>query len=239
MRRGLARAVGSIALVLALLLQAPARPAYGDEAANTEFRAKLSDMLNRTEKSIKVLREQLTESTHAPFLADLYVQLGDLLAQKATTLYYIQMEKMGKSDVELKADKDSPVVQATKEAVAVYQQIIHDFPQYPKRGMVQYRIALADKSIGAIPQFIQICSMLMKEAPNSEEGVRATMLMGQHFFEDLDWKESANFYRRVISSPMVYERNLAKYRLGLIDIELDKFKDALARVRGGRQGPRP
>jgi len=56
------------------------------------FKENLSEMHARIEASIKILRNQIVENQSAPFLADLYMQLGELLTQKANTLYYIQME---------------------------------------------------------------------------------------------------------------------------------------------------
>jgi hypothetical protein len=56
-------------------------------AADEEFKHKLSESVQKTDKSIKIIRQQITESANAPFLPDLYVQLGDLLSQKSITLY--------------------------------------------------------------------------------------------------------------------------------------------------------
>jgi hypothetical protein len=61
-----------------------------DEMTEEEFRSKLSDMFNRLNKSIKLIRDQITENQSAPFLANLYMQLGDMLTQKANVQYYIK-----------------------------------------------------------------------------------------------------------------------------------------------------
>ena len=91
-----------------------------EEAGKEEFRQKLSQMLQRTEKSIKLLREQIVESQNAPFLPELYVQLAELLSQKSNSLYYIQMEIRSKTlSADPPSDKEfSPVVAAQKEAIA-------------------------------------------------------------------------------------------------------------------------
>src|SRR5206468_12811216 len=111
------------------------------------------------------------ESQIAPFLPDLYVQLGDLLSQKALTLYYIQMERDGgKIDTGQKSTQESvPVVQATKEAVEIYRLVLHDFPTYAKRSEVAYKLALSLKSIDETAEFVSVASRLIKEHPGTEE----------------------------------------------------------------------
>ena len=47
-------------------------------------------MLDYINKSIDVLKQQITDNPNAPFLADLYLELGNLYSQKSNTLYYIK-----------------------------------------------------------------------------------------------------------------------------------------------------
>ena len=63
-----------------------------------DFKSKLSIMLDYINKSISVLKQQITDNPHAPFLADLYLELGNLNAQKANTLYYIQQQSPFQND---------------------------------------------------------------------------------------------------------------------------------------------
>ncbi len=193
-----------------------------------EFRSKLSEMLQRTEKSIKILREQITESQSAPFLPELYLQLAELLTQRSNTLYYVQMEKLKGAPVPDAKDKlMQPVVQAQQEAIALYQMLLKDFADHPKRGQIIYRMALALKSIDEIPRFMATAAQLLKEYPNSEEATKTRLLLGQHYFERADYPEASAYLRPVAQSTSVYERNLAKYRLGIIAITNEKYADAL------------
>ena len=128
-----------------------AKPPKEDE----EFRQKLIQMLQRAEKSEKILRQQITESQTAPFLPDLYLQLAQLLSDKSNTLYYIQMEKRKGSDAPLDDKEASPVVAAQKEAIATYNLILKDFPTFGKRKQILYRLALADMSIDEHIEFMK------------------------------------------------------------------------------------
>jgi hypothetical protein len=100
---------------------APRLDARGGAGTDEDFRHKLSQMLQRTDQSIKILRAQITESQSAPFLPDLYLQLAELLSQRSNTLYYVQME-LQKGAVAKTSDKEfSPVITAQQEAIAVYR----------------------------------------------------------------------------------------------------------------------
>jgi tetratricopeptide (TPR) repeat protein len=191
-----------------------------------DFRKKLSLVLKRTEKSIKLLTAQITESLSAPFLPDLYLQLAELQSQKSNTLYFIQMEIQ--NGTESKSDKEfSPVILAQKEAIATYDMLLKDFPKFPKRSSVLYRMALALKSIDEIPGFVRTTQQILREYPGGEEATRSKILLGEYYFEKQDFDEALKLLLPVVKSDFIYERNLARYKLGLIELEKDHFTAAL------------
>jgi hypothetical protein len=213
-------------LLIALWVCASVAFAKADNEGK-EFLKKLNSMLIRTEQSEKVLRQQITESQNAPFLPDLYLQLAQLLSERSNTLYYIQMEKQGAAGTAL-SDKDaSPVIAAQKEAIAIYQRILKDFPKFDKRKQVLYRMSLALKSIDEPTDFVKITDQLVKEYPNTEESIGGRLLLGSYFYENKDYKEALNYLLPVAASTFSYERNLAKHRIGMIYIAQEQFKAAL------------
>lgn len=193
-----------------------------------EFRAKLVESIQKTEKSIKIIRKQIIESQNAPFLADLYVQLGDLLAQKAITLYYVKMENDSKVETSTtKIEEAQPVVVATREAIEVYKTVLHDFPNYPKKPDVTYKLAVSLKSIDDIPQFIGVASKLIKDYPNTDYSMRTSLLLGKHFLDGHDYDEALKLIKPIAESKLSYEKNLAKHWVGLIYLGKEKYVDAL------------
>lgn len=214
-------------IILAILLVLfSAKASFAQEGENIEFREKLSQMLFRTERSIKLLREQISESQTAPFLPDLYSQLADLLSQKSNTLYYIQMERQ-KGAAQADDKTLSPVVGAQQEAIGVYRLILKDFPNYGKRAQLLYKYAVALKSIDESVEFIRLGSQLLREHPGSAEAMRVRLLLGQHYFDRKDFSPALDLFRAAATATDVYERNLAKYRIGLIHIAREQFGDAL------------
>jgi cellulose synthase operon protein C len=194
------------------------------DVSSSEFRSKLNQMSIKVDESIHTLREQIAESQSAPFLEDLYMQLAELLSQKSNTQYYIEMERLGGEKAE---GTFSSVVVVQKESIAVYEKILKEFPATTKKAQIQYRIALALKSIDEIPGFMKVAKDIVHDYPGTEEATRTELLLGQYFFEKQDYAEASKRFQTVSSTPMTYERDLARYRLGLIELSNEKYQAAL------------
>jgi tetratricopeptide (TPR) repeat protein len=194
-----------------------------------EFRQKLNQAIEKTDQSAKLLRQQIAQSTNAPFLPDLYVQLGDLMSQKALTLYYIQMERDSKleSGEKPKVEDSKDVVNATKEAIQTYQLVLREFPKYPKRSEVSYKLALSLKSIEETAKFIAVASRIQEEFPGTEEAMRAGLLLGRHYLDAREYEDALKYLQPISESKYTYEKNLAKYWIGLCSLGKEKYKEAL------------
>ncbi len=209
--------------------QGPAKTINQPIDPEKEFKLNLSEMYKRVGKSIKILREQITENQNAPFLPNLYYQLGGLLSQKANVEYYIHKENEGSSDTTtVTANKKFNQVVITKqEAIEVYKKIIDEFPNFDKKAETLYALALTLQSIDEIPSFMQYARELIAKYPGKEESIRAQLLMGQHFFDRQEYDTALNTLFPLVNSTYIYERNVARYRVGLIYITNSKFKNAL------------
>ena len=215
-----------IILLLVCCFSAGAEPDLGKNDA--EFIGKLKEMNDRIEKSSKILRQQIVQNQSAPFLADLYLQLGDLLSEKSTTLYYLQMESDKNTDTKAIATKKfSPIVKAQQEAIGVYEQILKEFPKFDKTDKVLYRLATAQKSIDEGPAFVVTAEKLIKGYPDAKETMQIRLLLGQYYFEMQDYSGATEHLEIVRDSTYPYERNAARYRLGLIYIQKERPADAL------------
>jgi tetratricopeptide (TPR) repeat protein len=195
---------------------------------DAEFKKKLVLMLEKTDKSIKIIREQIVQNQSAPFLADLYLQLGDFLTEKSTVLYYLQMQGDHRTEAKISAtQKFSPVVTTAQEAIAIYDQILKEFPKFDKRDKVLYRLAVSLKSIDESAKFVQTAEILIKEYPNAKETIQVRLLLGQHFFDMQAFEDSLKQLNVVKETSYPYERNAARYRIGLIEIQKEQHAAAL------------
>jgi len=193
-----------------------------------EFNRKLKLMLEKTEKSIKLLREQIIQNQSAPFLPDLFLQLADLSSEKSNVLYYQQKERDKAADIKLNTkQKLNPIVVAQQEAIAIYQQILKEFPNFAKRDKVLYRLAIAQKAIDESAAFVTTSEKLLHDYPKTKESMQVRLLLGQFYYDQQDFTTSAETLKPAQDSEFPYERNAARYRLGLILMNQEKFSDAI------------
>lgn len=201
-----------------------------DKAAreSKEFASKLKEMVDRLNKSVELIRVQITESQNAPFLPDLYLQLGELLNQKANSIYYLQMERESRTDQTAMASlKFGSVVRAQKEAVQAFQVIIKDFPKFDKRAKTLYYLAVTLKSIDEVPEFMKVAGQLQREFPNSNEAMKTRILLAQHYYDLQQYDEVESTLAPVRASNYNYEKNMAKYKIALVYLIKERFIDAL------------
>ncbi len=195
---------------------------------DADFQKKLTEMLKRTDVSAKILRKQITENQSAPFLANLYLQLGDVLTTKSTALYYLAMEQSKDANAKtIKSGKFSPVVMTEQKAIAIYQQILRDFPKFDASKQVLFRLASAENAIDDGPAFVSYATQLIRRFPESKEAIQSRLLLGQYFFDQQDYAKSRNFLQALQDAKYPYERDAAKYRLGLIALEQSHPAEAL------------
>ncbi|MBK7963310.1 MAG: hypothetical protein IPK04_20250 [Bdellovibrionales bacterium] len=105
-----------------------------DFAGDADFQAKIREMSVRIGKALTLIREQILKNQSAPFLSDLYLQLGDLLSTKAMILYFQKMETdKGMSLQMTEVDKSSPIVEAQLEAIRPTRKFLRNFLNSTKR----------------------------------------------------------------------------------------------------------
>ncbi len=214
--------------LIVLLLAITPLSSLNAEDNTAQFQIKLSSMLERINKSVEILRAQILNNQNAPFLPDLYLQLGNLLTKKANVLYYIQMERQG-SEVPAEGGKQKfkAVTDASIEAIRVYQTIANDFKSYDKIPKVLYLLSVSYHSIGETAKFMAMSEKLTRTYPESTESLRVRLLLGKHYFDEEEYEDAEEALEPVTESNLVYERNRAKYYLGVLYLRLERYKSAL------------
>jgi len=198
-------------------------------AKELSFNAKLKKMYYRINKSVDILREQITNNQSAPYLSNLYMELGTLLSQKANVLYYLKMEtlKGEKSEGEDGSKQFADVVAVTKESIAVYGKITKEFPKFAGLPRAYYAMALAQRSIDERVPFMKTARLIISKYPTTQEAVKSRLLLGQFQFDGGVYDEALRSLGPVAFSKFPYERNAAKYKMGLIKLAEGKHKAAL------------
>lgn len=72
-----------------------------------------------------------------------------------------------------------------------------------------------------------VANDLIKQFPGTKDGAKGQLLLGQHIFEKGIFDEALKTYSPLRSIKFPYERNQAKYKIGLIYLADGKHKAAL------------
>ncbi|MBN2693610.1 hypothetical protein JXR93_03020 [bacterium] len=197
----------------------------------TDFKAKLSLMLSNIETSINILKKQISDNPHAPFLADLYLELGNLHLQKANTLYYIQMERMESDNNSNNKKSFSSVIEASKEAISTYEFLVKNFPDYGKIPEILYYLSLTYNSIDEQAKFLITAEKLIDTYPDTKEAMQVRMLKGDFLYRKGEYQDALKIYTPVSESSFNYVKNQAIYNMANIFVILDNNKKALEYYR--------
>ncbi len=200
----------------------------------TNILSKLNERLVRTDSSIQLVRNKIAASTNAPFLPDLYQQLGELLLEKANAIYFLHAEKSGKTTQPISPNngtentvQDRQVLGLQNEAISVFNRILESFPNYARKANTLFLLAATLRAVDNTPHFIETINTMIKDFPKTIETFRARLLMAQHLFERKIFDEALKFLEPVKNCSFVYEKNLALYRSALILMGMDKPRDSL------------
>lgn len=190
-----------------------------------DFREKLSKLYKNISDSMKVLREQIIQNQSAPFLPNLYLELGGLLNQKANALYYIKKEKG--EDLGEKSKGLQEILGLTKEAIEIYQKILDEHPTFNQKSSVYYALAVSYKSIDSNPGFLKYANLLTSQFGDTHESDKVKLLLGQDLFKKEIFDEALKTFKSVENSKHPFEKYKAKNYLGLIYLAQNNFKGAL------------
>jgi tetratricopeptide (TPR) repeat protein len=140
------------------------------------------------------------------------------------------ISKMESSKGEEAQDSDKKfkdVIDATKEAVAIYEKVLKEFPKFVGRSRAMFQLASALKSIDEPQKFLVVVNDLIKQFPGTKDAAKGQLLLGQHIFDKGIFDEALKTYLPLRTIKFPYERNQAKYKIGLIYLADGKHKEAL------------
>jgi tetratricopeptide (TPR) repeat protein len=131
------------------------------------------------------------------------------------------------------ADDSVPAVAADVapgpiEAIALYEKLLTEYPNYEHRDKVLYQMARAYDELGRTEEAIQTMERLIGANPHSEHLDEVQFRRGEYFFTRRRFRDAENAYSSVISLGAhsgFYE--LALYKLGWTFYKQDLYDEAL------------
>src|SRR5689334_20007493 len=115
-----------------------------------------------------------------------------------------------------------------REAIALYDRILTEYPNYENRDKVLYQKARAYDELGRTEDAIATMEQLIRENPHSEHYDEVQYRRGEYFFTRRRYRDAENAYTAVVNlrtSSSYYE--LALYKLGWTFYKQDLYDEAL------------
>ncbi len=119
------------------------------------------------------------------------------------------------------------------EAIALYDRLLTEYPDYEQRDKVLYQEARAYDELGRTEEAIATMERLIRENPNSEHSDEVQFRRGEYFFTRRRYRDAETAYSGIISlgtASSYYE--LALYKLGWTLYKQEFYEEALQKYVG-------
>jgi tetratricopeptide (TPR) repeat protein len=131
-------------------------------------------------------------------------------------------------DAQLPGSENEPVPGGPLEAIATYQKILADYPNYERNDKVLYQMSRAYDEIGEPDQAMEVMDRLVAKYPYSKFVDEVHFRRGEYFFVRKKYLDAESAYGSIIdmgSTSSYYE--LALYKLGWTLYKQEFYEEAL------------
>lgn len=216
------------ALIAALLSISLATGCWGGRIAKApepeDEVARLTRNVTKARFAQEATKELIERSRGQAYLADLYLRLAELYVEEARYHYFIAYEGQKKRDrvvtsVQAKLLKD--------QAIAVYERILGEFPDFVDRDKVLFFIAHEHRELGDYEKMLGFLNKIIVEHPKSKYRNEALIVVGDHHFDKRELDVAEKNYRLILETPESPSHAMARYKAAWVRVNKEDFKGAL------------
>jgi tetratricopeptide (TPR) repeat protein len=220
------RVVALLSLAAPLLMGARFQP--GDRAAEKEeLIAKLTSDINKVDHTLEVTKDLIKRSPDAPYLADLYFRLAELYVEKSRYIFGRLMEQQPEGERTLGGDKSLEVQINKRLAIETYDKVLKDFPEYDSNDQVRFFKSHEFRELGEWETMVKEYKELVDKYPSSPWAMEARQILGDYHFDKGEFEPAESYYMAILKAPEGHMHDMARYKMGWIRINQERFKDAL------------
>jgi cellulose synthase operon protein C len=137
------------------------------------------------------------------------------------------------SGIRLPEGADAMAPSGPLEAIAIYQRILEEYPNYERNDQVLYQMARAYDEIGAPDEALVVMERLVAEYPLSRRIDEVHFRRGEYYFVRRKFREAEAAYSSIIGMSMESSfRELGLYKLGWSLYKQDFYEEAMHRFVG-------
>jgi len=224
-------------LLLVLAAQGPAsgpllptldksvNPVVTKQREKTEYVEKLKRDIFKVDRSLIETERLIAKSRNAPYLPDLQFRLAELYVEKSRYVYFLQVEQRGGDN---KGAIVSPETKLLKQkAVQLYNRLLREFPDFHDADKVTFYLAHEMRELGQFDEMLKTLNELIAKYPKSPLRLEAEQIIGDYYFDKTDLAEAEKHYQEILKFPQSPVHDLARYKLGWIRVNQQKFNDAV------------
>ncbi len=149
-------------------------------------------------------------------------RLGDLKMEKARLRFIQEMEAY-----DITPDGPPPLIDYA-ESIALYKELLNDYPQYAENDQVLYALSRAYGESGETEQALPLLESLITRYPEHPNRFEAYFRLGEFYFDRQDYDKATVAYERVASSEDPYFQDKALYKLAWSFFKLELHPQAIA-----------
>ena len=220
-----------------------------DSALKAEAIRRLADL--KIAKEYGTLASTSEPIVHAPALS---APIKGATTQNLVVVPVISQSRKGKvsgesqADFEKRAAKSDSISVATgtanialpgsenleragaREAIVLYQKLIHDYPGYDRNDQVLYQMSRAYEELGQVDDAMKVMNRLVQDYPKSHYMDEVQFRRAEYFFTRRHYPDAETAYASVVQmGTKSYFYQLALYKLGWTYYKQDLYEEALDR----------
>ncbi|MBN1960941.1 MAG: tetratricopeptide repeat protein [Deltaproteobacteria bacterium] len=195
--------------------------------AKAELIAKLSANINKVDHAITVTKELIKNNPDANYLPELYFRLAELFVERSRYVYARIMEQQAEGAANLTGDKAIEVQISKRLAIETYTKIVTEYPDYPKNDQVLFFRAHEYRELGEWEKMLKELNDLKEKYPKSDWAIEARLILADYYFDKNDLPQAEKYYSEIVGLPESHLHDMARYKLGWIRINQEKYKEAL------------
>jgi TolA-binding protein len=117
-----------------------------------------------------------------------------------------------------------------REAIVLYQKLIHDYPDYERNDQVLYQMSRAYEELGQVDDAMKVMNRLVQDYPKSHYMDEVQFRRAEYLFTRRHYMDAETAYASVVQvGTKSYFYQLALYKLGWTYYKQDLYEEALDR----------
>jgi tetratricopeptide (TPR) repeat protein len=225
-------------LLLLLLAQAKAaaahagqerEPGHHQAAGEDRVREKLKRDIFKVDRSLLETERLIAKSRNAPYLPDLQFRAAELYVEKSRYVYFLQSETRPEGQ---KGAMVSPETKLLKQkAIQIYTRILREFPDFKDADKVTFYLAHEQRELGEFDTMLKTQNELIAKYPKAAPPSRPSRSSATTVRQDRP-QQAEEHYQEILKFPQSPVHDLARYKLGWIRVNQQKFNDAVTFFEG-------